>query len=80
MDRLTGAAWKDASGSTLRSFSNLYSNADMITNVIRETGEEARYVYDSLDRLTNEQRINHAGQTILNHGWAHRAHRGQPLR
>jgi RHS repeat-associated protein len=54
MDRPVSLEWKATDGSTIKSYDYMYSNADMITNVVDNTGNVTKYEYDTLSRLTKE--------------------------
>ena len=61
VDRLTGVSYTNASGTVPFSASNLFNDADMITNIVWNSGEQVGYTYDSLDRLTGETRLDPTG-------------------
>lgn len=63
LDRATNIVWKNAAGTTLRSFAHQFDQAGMITNVARENGGWTAYTYDSLDRLTSEKQYASTGLT-----------------
>ena len=57
-DRLTDIRYTNASGTVLFGASNLFNDANMITNIAWHNGEQVHYTYDSLDRFTGETRLD----------------------
>ena len=63
-DRITSLGWTGPSNNVLASRSYIYNITGTLDREIRETGEQANFIYDSLDRLTSETHFDPAGEAI----------------
>jgi len=63
-DRLAALAWTGPSNNVLASRTYVYNVTGTISQETGETGEQAQYGYDSLDRLTTETHFDPAGEVM----------------